>query len=116
MLIVKLPMEQYFLFQDSTVNIQLVQMMPKDNLQQVIGNEYLYLTNIFTVDLRDYPAMFLELSPPKPLDQSKNVTIRTFHTWPGSVHEHIFLVLGGAMSPRRHVAKHGPKGRAKRSH
>ena len=59
MLIAKLPMERYFLFQDSTVNIQLVQMMPKDNFQQVIGNEYLYLTNIFTVDLRDWLSMYV---------------------------------------------------------
>ena len=66
-----------------------------------------YLTNIFTVVLRDCVCMFVSLSPPKPLDQSKNVTVRTFHTWPGSVHEHIFLALGGARGPRRHVAKPG---------
>ena len=50
----------------------------------------LHLTNIFTVVLRDCVCLFVELSPPKPLDQSKNVTVRTFHTWPGSVHEHNF--------------------------
>ena len=76
------------------------------------------LTNIFTVDLRDWLAIYVPLSPPKLLDQSKNVTVRTFHIWPGSVHEHIFLVLGGAREPwhqGRHVAKHGPKDCAKRS-
>ena len=52
------------------------------------------------------------LSPLKPLDQSKNVTVRTFHTWPGSVHEHIFLALGGASGPRRHVAEPGEAGRS----
>ena len=41
----------------------------------------------------------MELSPPKPMDQSKNVTVKTFHIWPGSVHEHIFLALGGARGP-----------------
>ena len=47
MLIVKLPMEQYFLFQDSTVNIQHVQMMPKDKLPQVNGNkQIIYFENI----------------------------------------------------------------------
>ena len=43
-------------------------------------------------------AMYVELSPPKLLDQSKNVTVRTFHIWPGIVHEHIFLALSGSMS------------------
>ena len=47
------------------------------------------------MDLRDWVSRYLELSPPKPLDQSKNVTVRTFHIWPGIVLEHIFLVLGG---------------------
>ena len=74
------------------------------------------LTNIFTADLRDWLAGSLAgrvlLSPPKPLDQSKNVTVRTFHTWPGSVHEHIFLALGGARGPRRHVAEPGEAGRS----
>ena len=37
------------------------------------------------------------------LDQSKNVTVKTFHNWPGSVHEYIFLALGGAGD---HVTKH----------
>ena len=58
-----------------------------------------YLTNIFDMDLRDSVCLFVELSPPKPLDQSKNVTVRTFHIWPGIVHEHIFLALGGVRSP-----------------
>ena len=49
--------------------------------------------------------MSVELSPPKILDQSKNVTVRTFHIRPGSVHEHIFLALGGARGPGRYVAK-----------
>ena len=40
---------------------------------------FLYLTNIFTVDLRDWLCNYLELSPPKPLDQSKNVTVRSYH-------------------------------------
>ena len=75
-----------------------------------------HLTNIFTVDLRDwlsiYLSIYVPLSPPKPLDQSKNVTVRTFHTWPGSVHEHIFLALGGARGPRRHVAEPGEAGRS----
>ena len=62
--------------------------------------------------LRDYVCLFVSLSPPKPLDQSKNVTVRTFHTWPGSVHEHIFLALGGARGPRRHVAEPGEAGRS----
>ncbi len=48
---------------------------------------------------------YLELSPPKPLDQSNNVTVRTFHSLPRIVHEHIFLVLWGARGPRRHVAR-----------
>ena len=26
------------------------------------------------------------------MDQTKNVTVRTFHTWPGIVHEHIFFL------------------------
>ena len=64
-----------------------------------------YLTNIFTVNLRDWQlvgyvvgwfGIYLELSPPKTMDQSKNVTLMTFHIWPGIVHEHIFLALGGA--------------------
>ena len=70
------------------------------------------LKNIFTVDLLDCVCLSVSLSLPKPLDQSKNITARTFHIWPGSVHEHIFLALGGAREPRhqgRHVAKHGPK-------
>ena len=33
----------------------------------------------------------MELSPSKPLEQSKNVTVGTFHIYPGGVHEHIFL-------------------------
>ena len=37
MLIAKLPMEQYFLFWDTTVNIQLVQMMPEDKLPLILG-------------------------------------------------------------------------------
>ena len=74
--------------------------------------ENVILTNIFTVDLRDYLAIYPELSPPKPLDQSKNITVRTFHTWPGSVHEHIFLALGGARGQRRHVAEPGEAGRS----
>ena len=41
-----------------------------------------------------YVAMCVSLSPTKPLDQSKNVTVRTFHIWPGSVHEQFFLALG----------------------
>ena len=54
----------------------------------------LHLSNIFTVDLRDWvlgiwPAGRPKLSPPNLLDQSKNVTVRTFHIWPGIVHEHI---------------------------
>ena len=49
--------------------------------------------------------LVLVLSPPKPLDQSKNVTVRTFHIWPGSVHEHIFLVVGGARGPQCHVVR-----------
>ena len=53
-----------------------------------------------------------ELSSPKPLDQSKNVTVRTFHIWSGIVHEHIFWALGGARGPRRHVAKPGEAGRS----
>ena len=40
-------------------------------------------------------AVYLEVSPPMPLYQSKNVTVRIFHIWPGSVHEHIFLELAG---------------------
>ena len=28
------------------------------------------------MDLRDWLGMYLELSPPKPLDQSKNVTVK----------------------------------------
>ena len=48
-----------------------------------------HLTNIFTVDLRDWVSVYVPLSPPKPLDQSKNVTVRTFHIWPGSVHGHM---------------------------
>ena len=62
---------------------------------------------------------WLELSPPKPLDQSISVTVRAFHIWPGSVHEHIFLAQGGAKGPQlqgRHVVKHGLKDHAKRSH
>ena len=55
-----------------------------------------------------YVSGYMELSPPKLLDQSKNVTVRAFHIWPGSVHEHIFLPLGGASGPRRHVVR--PKG------
>ena len=46
------------------------------------------------------------------LDQSKNVTVRTFHIWPGSVHEHIFLALGGARVPWRHIADHSEAGRS----
>ena len=52
-----------------------------------------------------FVCLFVELSPPKPLDQSKNVTVRTFHIWPGIVHEYIFLALDGARSPRRHVER-----------
>ena len=37
MLIAKLPMEQYFLFWDTTVNIQLVPMMPEDKLPPILG-------------------------------------------------------------------------------
>ena len=66
-------------------------------------------SNIFTLDLRDWDRLSVELSPPKPLDQSKNVTVRTFHTWPGSVHEHIFLALGGARGPGDPVGHLGPK-------
>ena len=44
------------------------------------------------------------LSPPKSLDQSKNVTVRTFHIWPGSVHEH--------RGPWRHVAEPDQAGRS----
>ena len=72
-------------------------------LAHVQLNFELHLANIFTMDLRDWFCEFVELSPPKPLDQSKNVIVRTFHTWPGSVHEHIFLALGDARGPRRHV-------------
>ena len=61
----------------------------------------IYLTNIFTLDLHDYVGMCVcvclaisgAISPPKLLDQSKNVTVRIFHICPGSVHEHIFLAL-----------------------
>merc|ERR1712020_801855 len=59
-----------------------------------------HLTNIFTVDFTGWLSIYLELSPPKPLDQSKNVTVRTFHIWPKSVHEHIFLGIGGPRGPR----------------
>ena len=55
------------------------------------------------MDLFDWLAIYLELSPPKPLGQSKNVTVRTFHIWPGIVREHIFLTLGGAKG--RHVVR-----------
>ena len=37
----------------------------------------------------------------------KNVTLRTFHTLPESVHEHIFLALSGTGGPWRHVAEPG---------
>ena len=57
------------------------------------------------VDLRNWLAIYLELSPPKLLDQSKNVTVSTFHIWPRIVHDHIFLALGGARSPQRYVAR-----------
>ena len=40
--------------------------------------------------MHDWVSGHLELSPPKMLDQSKNVTGRTFHICPGIVHEHIF--------------------------
>ena len=39
-------------------------------------------------------------SPPKPLDQSKNVTVRTFHIWSGIVHEHIFLAKSCQKVPK----------------
>ena len=41
-------------------------------------------------------TVFMEPFPPKPLDQSKNITVRTFHIWPGRGHlyEHIFLAPG----------------------
>ena len=63
-------------------------------------SKFLYSSNILQyahVDLRDwlvgYEGMYPDLYPPKPLDQSKNVTVRTIHIWPGIVHEHIFLAL-----------------------
>ena len=46
-------------------------------------------------------CVWLELSPPKPLDQSKNVTVRTFHIWPGSVHGHIFLAKSCQKVPKK---------------
>ena len=46
-------------------------------------------------------TVFVELSPPKPLDQSKNVTVRTFHIWPGSVHGHIFLAKSCQKVPKK---------------
>ena len=49
------------------------------------------IDSIFTMGLRDYVAMYVSLPPPKLLDQSKNVPVRTFHSCPGIVHEHIFL-------------------------
>ena len=62
---------------------------------------FLYLTNIFTVDLRDWLCNYLELSPPKPLDQLKNVTVRTFHICPGIVHEHIFSAKSCQKVPKK---------------
>ena len=47
------------------------------------------------------------LTPPKSMDQSKNVTIRTFHIWPRIIHEHILLTLGGARDTWRPVAVRG---------
>ena len=49
--------------------------------------------------------MYLEPSPPKLMDQSKNVTGWNFHIWPWIVREHICLMLGGAEGPRRHVVR-----------
>ena len=48
-----------------------------------MNNLSIHLTNIFTLDLRDWVCLSVSLSPPKPLDQSKNVTVRTFHIWSG---------------------------------
>ena len=48
-----------------------------------------------------YLCVYVPLSPPKLLDQSKNVTVRTFHTWPGSVHEHIFLAKSFQKEPKK---------------
>ena len=62
------------------------------------------LTDIFTVDLCDWLTGYLELSYPKPLDQSINVTVRTIHICHRIVHEQISLGLGGASGPRHHVA------------
>ena len=49
------------------------------------------LTNILTVDICDSLCLSVRLSPPKLLDQLRNVTVRTFHICPGIVHEHICL-------------------------
>ena len=68
---------------------------------EVITQVRKHLTNIFTMVLGDCVCMFVSLSPPKPLDQSKNVTVRTFHTWPGSVHEHIFLAKSCQKVPKK---------------
>ena len=65
------------------------------SFQFFFNTNYLGSTDLASVKksenvFEDSGAQFLH-KPPKPLDQSKNVTVRTFHIWPGSVHEHIFF-------------------------